>query len=121
MFFYYQSQWLRGQFMNAQLAGDYKLPVQMDSLFGKWTVDDSGYSCNLPNSGIIFTQDEQATLNELTPDIDTYINEQSAQFILNGVTDGDWDAYVNTLKQMKIEECIAIYQAAYDRLLAKGN
>ncbi len=119
MFFYYQSQWLRGQFMNDQLAGDYKLPVQQDSVFGKWSnVGDEGFKANLPNSGIVFTAEEQETYTRIQTDLNVHISEARANFILNGVTDEGWEKYVNTCKQLGIEEAIACYQAAYDRLKA---
>ncbi len=119
MFFYYQSLWLCGQFMNEQLAGDYKLPVQQDSVFGKWSnVGDEGFAANLPNSGIVFTAEEQEAYTRIQTELDVHIGESRADFILNGVTDEGWEQYIKTCKELGIDETIALYQAAYDRLKA---
>ena len=45
----------------------------------------------------------------------TYANQMISQFA-NGDTDIDaqWDTFVSNLKDMGIEECIALEQSAYD-------
>lgn len=47
-----------------------------------------------------------------------YIDSQFTQWVLRGNIEAEWDAYVEQLKRMNIEEIIEIYQSNYDRLMA---
>lgn len=48
-------------------------------------------------------------------DIDTYISEQLPNFIIGVTSMDEYNAFVETLKTMGIEECIEIKQTALDR------
>ncbi|AJY74054.1 extracellular solute-binding protein [Paenibacillus beijingensis] len=67
---------------------------------------------------IFFTDEELATIDQLKPEIQTYTNSMRAKFLLNGVSDGDWDKYVSSLKNMGIEDLLKVYQDGYDRYKA---
>jgi putative aldouronate transport system substrate-binding protein len=73
---------------------------------------------NLPRSGINLTTDESTKYYGLYTDIETYMDEHIIKFIVGDQSLDEFDDYVATLKQMGIEDCIAIEQAAYDRYLA---
>jgi putative aldouronate transport system substrate-binding protein len=73
---------------------------------------------NLPRSGINLTTDESTEYYGLYTDIETYMDEHIIKFIVGDQSLDEFDDYVATLKQMGIEDCIAIEQAAYDRYLA---
>ncbi len=72
-----------------------------------------------PNAAFKLTEDEQRVWdNKYASEISTYISRMYTEFV-TGVADIDtqWDAYVKELEKMGIKECIAIYQAAYDRFM----
>ena len=60
------------------------------------------------------TEQKEAETYKAT-DIMTYANQMISQFC-NGDADIDtqWDTFVSQLKNMGIEECIELEQAAYD-------
>jgi putative aldouronate transport system substrate-binding protein len=62
-----------------------------------------------------FTPDEQKKLNNLLTDIRTYMQEMEAKFIVGQELLTKWDSYVSTMKKMKVDEVVNIYQTAYDR------
>lgn len=47
---------------------------------------------------------------ELVPYLQNFI----AKSIVNGITDADWKAHLETLKKLKMDEYVASYQAKYD-------
>lgn len=63
------------------------------------------------------TKDEQDAINASATDIRTYVEEMEAKFITGTIelTDQTWEDYLNTLKQMGIEDYVKVYQGAYDR------
>ena len=68
-----------------------------------------------------FTEEETEINNLYATDITTYINEMSAKFITGQETLDNFDGYVEALKNLHIDELIAINQARYDRYLESGN
>jgi putative aldouronate transport system substrate-binding protein len=67
---------------------------------------------------IFFTEDELETIERLKPETQTYTNSMRAKFLLNGVTDADWDQYVASLKKMGLDDLMKVYQDGYDRYKA---
>ena len=74
------------------------------------------------------TMEESARVGELAGDILTYASTEVVKFILGErcllYTSGDmdmsqWDSFVATLRDMHMDECISIYQEAYDKWLNK--
>ena len=51
----------------------------------------------------------------LNAQIDTFALESINNFITRGVTDASWNTFNNTLRNLRIDEYIQLYQAAYDR------
>lgn len=70
---------------------------------------------NMPKTGVNLTVDESEEYNGLYSDIETYMDENIIKFIVGDKSLDEYDAYVSTLKEMGIDQCTAIYQAAYDR------
>ncbi|THF84478.1 extracellular solute-binding protein [Cohnella fermenti] len=64
---------------------------------------------------VYFTDEEQKRLNVLTTDLNTYVSQMEAKFILSKDVNAGWDDYVSTINKMKVSELLDIYQAAYDR------
>ena len=51
----------------------------------------------------------------MASDILTYAGERVAQFAIGDADiDAEWDSFVEKLKRMNIEDCIALEQEAYD-------
>ena len=60
----------------------------------------------------------QRWYNRIFSDIDTYMDETVSKFGVGDLSLDQFDSFVQQLKDMGIEDCIAIEQAAYDRYLA---
>lgn len=74
---------------------------------------------NMPKSGVNLTIDESEEYNTLYSDIETYMDENIVKFIVGDKPLDEFDAFVDTLVEMGIDDCTAIYQAAYDRYMSK--
>jgi len=67
----------------------------------------------------LFTQDINERLLILQNDINTYVSESSAKFVIGEISFDEWDNYVSTLEKIGIEEWVNIYQDALDSLNGK--
>nr|HML49353.1 hypothetical protein [Clostridia bacterium] len=68
--------------------------------------------------GVVLTSDESTRRAEIMTDIGTYSSECMAKFT-NGETSLDgYDAYIETLYAMGLQEAIDITAAAYERYMA---
>ncbi|MDW7659279.1 MAG: ABC transporter substrate-binding protein, partial [Bacillota bacterium] len=64
-----------------------------------------------------FTDEEETAINELRTTINSYINETIALFSTGAMDiEADWDAYVQSLNDMGLEQYLTTSQAAYDRM-----
>ena len=74
-----------------------------------------------PTKFLKFTEDEQFVLDNNYVEIKSKVEEMRSQFI-TGVADIDkqWDAYVNELNAMGLDEVLKVYQASYDRWNGKN-
>ncbi|MBC8059152.1 MAG: ABC transporter substrate-binding protein, partial [Clostridiaceae bacterium] len=64
-----------------------------------------------------FTNKEQEKLKELDTEINKYINEMRAKFVSGSESiDTGWTKYTETFKKLKVDEVLAIYKAATERL-----
>ena len=69
---------------------------------------------------LTLSQDEQDIYNDCWTDINKYVTEMNAAFITGQKSlDTDWDAYINALNEMGLQDIINIYQAALDRYNGK--
>ena len=71
-------------------------------------------------SGARFTKEEHEKLSILKTDISKYVEQERAKFATGENSLNNWDEYIQTLKNMKVDEFIEIHQNAYDRFM-KGN
>ncbi|OUS77636.1 hypothetical protein B1748_07535 [Paenibacillus sp. MY03] len=62
-----------------------------------------------------FTEEENIKLGTIATDLEAYTDEQVVKFVTGSRPIGEWDKFVSTLNNMKLDEYLAIYQAAYDR------
>ncbi len=66
--------------------------------------------CNLH-----FTEDEVIAMSRYNVDLIAYVEENLVNFVTGERDLAEFDAYVEELKKMDLEGCLAIYQAAFDR------
>ncbi len=79
---------------------------------------DSAY--NMP-SGLkaTFTQEEEETYAEYSPDLLTYMSEHSLAFLMGQESLDNLPEFKQTLQELHIQDIIDVYQAAYDRMMAE--
>lgn len=73
------------------------------------------YTVSVYPTTVRFDKEQSDRLTFLQGDINTYIEQMVAKFIIGAESLDNWDAYVNKLKQMNIDELTQIRQEAYDR------
>ena len=67
-------------------------------------------------SQVELTYDETNRYSDLWSDISTYAATEVFKFVMGEYNfDSDWDSFLAQLDSMGLQECIDIYQAAYDR------
>lgn len=64
---------------------------------------------------VSLTPEESAEYASIMSDINTYASTTVDQMVIGEASLADWDAFTDTLRGMKIERCLEIYQAALDR------
>lgn len=102
-------------------AFDYtkEFQVQDDSFFeaGRtWAKD--GISLKLPDK-MSMTAEEGSRFNSSYIDIQTFVQENTVKFITGSKPLAEFDAFVDGIKAMDIEGCVALKQAALDRYNAR--
>lgn len=65
---------------------------------------------------LIYSEDESTELVDLRTNINTYVEEMTARFIIGDASiEKEWDNYVKELENIGIERYVEIIQGAYDR------
>ncbi|MGG1515381.1 extracellular solute-binding protein [Paenibacillus oryzisoli] len=67
----------------------------------------------------LLSKEKQDQITALRTDIDTYIKEMQAKFILGEASLNDWGKYVDTLKKMGIDKLEMQYQEALNMIVKK--
>ena len=71
---------------------------------------------NKPFPMLTFTEEEQGVINTKMTTIDTFYKEQTQKWVLGAEDPAKtYDSYISKMKDIGLDEVIAIYQAAYDR------
>lgn len=76
------------------------------------------FSADFPEviwSPFSYTLEEMDIMSSIGTDIDTYVKEMRAKFMLGQVPLSEWDNYVRTIERMGLDWYMETYQAAYDR------
>lgn len=68
---------------------------------------------------LVFDRDSNDRQLEIKTDIDKLQKETMANWLINGITDEQWDNYLKELDKMGLQEYIEIYQTRLDEV--KGN
>jgi putative aldouronate transport system substrate-binding protein len=72
-----------------------------------------------PFPAVLPTKAENERIMSLTPDINTYLDENLQKFITGAEPLANFDKFVAQLKKMGIDELVGIQQARYDRFMSK--
>ena len=70
-----------------------------------------------PNA--FMSREDTERLSNLQADITKTINAKKSEWIMNGVTDADWDAYLKSLDAYGLQEFLGIYQKYLDSFYAE--
>ncbi len=81
--------------------------------------DNCDAAYNIPTFGIALTTEEGEDYASPYSDIQTYVNENIPLFIRGDRSLDEWDDFVAALYQFGLQDCIDIYQAAFDRYNAR--
>ncbi len=95
---------------------DSNTPVLKAAIAYRTENADSLYT--LPG-GVKLTSEESYEHSAKYNDISTYLNEHILKFIVGAESFDEYDDFIDALYAFGIEDCIALYQTAYDRYLAK--
>lgn len=68
-----------------------------------------------PATFLSFTDEESTALAESFTDIQTFVTQNQATFITEGVTDDSWNGYVSAIESMGMSKVLDVYQAAFER------
>lgn len=90
--------------------------AELDEFYTQYNVPLSDV---FPN--VMFTAEEVDRLASLKTDIEAYVEKNYAGWISNGGIDEEWDAYMEKLNSMNLDEYVKIHQTAYDRYSASVN
>lgn len=91
----------------------YDLTNPAERLAAREVYDSDGTDLVLPK--IEMTDEEGKEYNSLYTDIQTYVQEKTAGYIMGSESLDTYDDFVETIKGMNIDRCIEIQQAALDR------
>ncbi|WP_066188204.1 extracellular solute-binding protein [Gracilibacillus timonensis] len=69
----------------------------------------------IPFPLVYLTEEEQAEINTIEVDLESYIEQMEAKFITGVEPLSNWDSYVNTIENMNVDRYVEIHQTAYDR------
>lgn len=100
-------------------AKEKELPVSahLSYIAGKSYFDKVGLIPKETVTRLIYTEEENLTIAEISSSIGSYIGESLALFCTGGLDiEKDWDTYVKTLKEIGLDLYLETAQAAYDRM-----
>lgn len=87
---------------------------ELDEFYSKYNVPTTGM---YPN--VFFTEDEIEEIGVLKTDIETYVSQKYAMWIVEGGVEKEWDDFQKKLTDMNVDRYIQIYKDAYARYLGK--
>lgn len=68
---------------------------------------------------VLFTEEEVEEIGILQTDINSYVTQKYAEWIVDGGVEEEWDEFQKKLEDMNVERYKEIYQQAYDRYSAE--
>ncbi len=103
--------------LNAKTDSNYT-EVQLEARANWLTNSDDLY--NYPGYAAL-NANESSVYGERIGDIETYFEEMSLKFITGAepLTEESWETYKAALDSFGLQECVEVYQSAYDRYLER--
>ena len=87
-----------------------------EAIAGMDMYQNNNYIRNLSSRKIILTDGDRMRVNEIEGTVSDYVKEMQQKWILGTLDiDSSYDEYISTLKNMHVEEMIAIYQNLFDK------
>lgn len=65
---------------------------------------------------VLMTNDELNRLTQIQPTVSDIVDRYINEWVINGVTDDNWESYLNELSAAGVQDIIDIYQGAVDRV-----
>ncbi|GIP41208.1 ABC transporter substrate-binding protein [Paenibacillus sp. J31TS4] len=62
-----------------------------------------------------YTQEELVQFTPISTDLNKYVDEMTAKFVVGDIPFSEWDKYVSTIQKMGLNDYMKIYNAAYER------
>jgi putative aldouronate transport system substrate-binding protein len=87
---------------------------ELDAFYSRYNVPAGEM---YPN--VFFTEEEIEEIGVLQTDIDSYVAQKYAGWIVEGGVEEEWNGFQKKLKDMNVERYIHIYKDAYDRYFAE--
>lgn len=74
---------------------------------------------DLPQKPVLaYNEEEQAIVNTIGVNIETYVAEQISKFMLGERSFDDWDNYVAEVEALGLDQLKAVHESSYARMLA---
>lgn len=64
---------------------------------------------------VSFTSEEQEKLKQIETDLETYVEQMEAKFIVGDTPISQWDEYIKTVQKIGADDLVKIYQTAFER------
>ena len=115
--------WYQGLGINAPNMPSQQSAEATAVLLAPWHVqaiaENEAPYARAPFPNVYSTEDEVSTISMYLTDLTTYVDERAVAFICGYASiEDEFDAYIETLKGMQVEELIKVKQAQYDRFAA---
>jgi len=68
---------------------------------------------------VSYTADELDEISFLSPDINNFVSQQYADWVINGGVEEGWDAYISQLEKMSYQDLVDIHVEAYERYIGE--
>lgn len=78
----------------------------------EYYTDDMNCEYVYPN--VFMEAEDTEKLTSIQQDLISYINSSRSKFVMDGLTDADWDAYINQVNGYGLDEYLGIYQKYFD-------
>ena len=88
----------------------------------KWEAHEKYYKPYHPKEiypNVYYTAEQVEELKVLLADIETYVENQQAKWVMEGGIEEEWEDYLNQLDKMGLDKLMKIYVDAYNSYLGR--
>ena len=119
------NNWLQSLGINpAQVFPAQQSVEATDALVAKWHADQDDVVATYVKSPwpfIYSTEDEASVVSMYMVDIQTYVDEMAVAFVTGTTPLSEYDAYVDALNKMNLQDLLKVKQAQWDRYAKAMN